>query len=316
MPNVEIPLIGPSYANRETGLSGQVARNMWPEINPEAINQVCLHNTAGLKVFATLEGADRGMHDFNNLLYAVNGKNLYSIDADGTSLKLGAIAGKSRCQMANDSIQLIIVTGSTPYRYTVSGGLETIVDENLTNPTTVGYMNSQFMFDNNAGVWGEFVTSSIEAGLSIDALDFATAESHPDDITSIVPFRQLMYLFGSHSVEPWQNTGSGNPPWARLNSGVQPYGIAGTHAITVTPEFMYFLDNKRIPRRSNGSTYQNIGTPPIGVEFSKYSKIDDCIVLQYTQDNQQFIMFTFPTANTTWCFHEPSGSWFEMTYGV
>ena len=316
MPTVEIPFIGPAYSNREVGLSGQVARNMWPEINPEARNQVCLHNTAGLRIFATLEGVDRGMHDFNNLMYAVNGQSLYSIDADGVNLNLGTIPGTDRCQMANDSTQLIIVTGDVPYRYTVAGGVEAIIDVDLALPTTIGYMNRQFVLDNNAGIWGEFVTSSIDDEFAIDALDFAVAESHPDDLVSIVPFRQLMYLFGSESVEPWQNTGQGNPPWARLNSGIQPHGIAGRDAITVTPEFMYFLDNKRIPRRSNGSTYQNIGNPPIGVEFAKYTKIDDCICLQFTQDNQQFIVFTFPTANRTWCFHEASGTWFDLTYGI
>ena len=83
MPRVEIPLIGPSYTNRERPLSAQKAINMWPEVNPEARNQVCLHNTAGIRTFATLEGIDRGMTDFNNLMYAVNGQTLYSIDADG-----------------------------------------------------------------------------------------------------------------------------------------------------------------------------------------------------------------------------------------
>ena len=92
---------------------------------------------------------------------------------------LGTIPGKDRCVMANDSNQLIITTGSTPYRYTVAGGVEAITDPDLVNPRSVAYLNSQFIFDNNNGTWGEFVTSSIEEGLAIDALDFANAESPP-----------------------------------------------------------------------------------------------------------------------------------------
>ena len=125
-----------------------------------------------------------------------------------------------------------------------------------------------------------------------------------------------MYFFGSHSVEPWQNTGTGNPPFARVSSGVQPYGLAGTHAIVATDEYMYFLDTKRVPRRSNGLNFLNIGNPALGVEFAKYSKIDDCICFEFTQDNQQFVAFTFPTADKTWCFHEASGSWFQLSHGV
>ncbi len=316
MPVVEIPFIGPHAPNREKPLSSQVAKNMWPEINPEARNQVSLHNTAGLRTVANLDGADRGLHEFNGLLYAVFGGFLYSITDEGTSIQLGAITGSQRTVMANDPTQMIIVTGTTPYRYTVSGGVEAITDENLVNPNSVAYLNSQFIFDNNNGTFGEFVTSSIEAGLSIDALDFATAESHPDDIVRVIAYRQLVYFFGTHSVEPWRNTGKGNPPFARQDSGIRTYGLAGLHAITTTDEFIYFLDTKRRPRRSNGLDYQPIGNPSIGVEFAKYSKIDDCIVFEFTQDDQQLVAFTFPTANRTWCFHEPSGSWFQMIFGA
>jgi len=314
MPRVEIPLIGPAYTNRERGLSAQKAINMWPEINPEARNQVALHNGAGLRTFATLEGVDRGMHDFNNLMYAVSGYTLFSIDANGQNTALGSIGGQNRCVMANDSTQLIITTGDTPYRYTVAGGVEAITDPDLVKPTSVAYINNQFVFDNNNGTWGEFVTSSIEPGLSIDSLDFAVAESHPDDIVRIMSFRQLVYFFGTHSVEPWQNTGTGNPPFARLNSGVQPYGLAGTHGVVATNEYMYFLDTKRIPRRSNGLAFPSIGNPALGVEFATYTRIDDVIAFEFVQDNQQFVAFTFPEANKTWCFHEPSGSWWQMTF--
>jgi len=316
MPKVEIPLVGPSATNRERPLSAQATKNMWPEINPEARNVVSLHNTAGIKTFATLSGVDRGMHDFNNLMYAVNAQTLYSIDADGVNTALGTIAGSDRVVMANDSTQLIITTGATPYRYTVAGGVEEITDPDLVNPRWVTYINSQFVFDQNNGVFGEFVTSSIDPGLSIDALDFANAESHPDAIVRGITFRSLVYFFGTHSVEPWQNTGVGNPPFALLRGGVQPYGLAGIHGVVATPEYMYFLDAKRIPRRSSGLDFINIGTPPIGVEFAKYSKIDDVVVFDYTQDNQQFIAFTFPTANRTWVFHEPSASWFQLTSGI
>ena len=123
-----------------------------------------------------------------------------------------------------------------------------------------------------------------------------------------------MYFYGSHSTEPWENTGTGNPPFSRINSGVQAVGIAGLHAIVATNDFMYFLDNKRIPRRSNGLNFLPIGNPALGVEFASYTRINDCICFEFVQDNQQFVAYTFPEADKTWCFHEPSGSWFELSY--
>lgn len=315
---VEIPFIGPHAPNREKPLSSQVTKNMWPEINPEARNQVSLHNTAGLRTVANLGGADRGLHDFNNLLYAVNGNKLYSIDDVGTSIELGTIAGTNRTVMASSPFRILIATGLTLYQYTTTAGVEPVVDANVVNPTWVFFLNSQFLMDKNNGIPGEYVVAP-DAGTSdidVDPLDFATAESHPDDIIRGIKYRQLAYFFGIYSGEPWRNTGKGNPPFARQDSGIRSYGIAGLHAITTTDEFIYFLDTKRRPRRSNGLDYIPIGTPSIGVEFVKYSRIDDCIVFEFTQDDQQFVAYTFPTANRTWCYHEPSGSWFQMVFGA
>lgn len=316
MPRAELPLIGPAYKNRELPLSAQVAKNLWPEINPEARNVVALHNAAGIRIFADLGGAYRGDHDFNNLGYWIMGQTLWSVDADGTSTSLGTIEGSSITVMADDGQQLIIVTGDKPYRYTAAGGVEEIIDPDLVKPTSVAYINQQFIFDQNDGIFGEFVTSSIEPGLSIDPLDFAIAESHPDDIIRVLAFRQLIYFYGSHSVEPWSNTGVGNPPWSRVDSGIQLYGLAGLHGVIATNKFMYFLDNRRIPRRSSGLDFVDIGNPALGVEFAKYSKIDDVIVFEFVQDNQQFVAFTFPAADRTWVFHEPSGSWFQLASGI
>lgn len=315
MARVELPLIGPAYKNRELPLSAQVTRNMWPEINPEARNVVALHNAAGIRVFSNLGGADRGSHDFNNLMYQVMGQTLWSVDADGINIELGTIEGANRTVMADDGQQLIIVTGDKPYRYTVEGGVEEITDPDLVKPTSVAYINQQFIFDQNDGIFGEFVTTS-GLGLSVDALDFAQAESHPDDIIRVLAFRQLIYFYGSHSVEPWSNIGRGNPPFSRVDSGIQLYGLAGIHGVLATSKFMYFLDNRRIPRRSSGLDFINIGNSAIGVEFAKYSKIDDVILFEFVQDNQQFVAYTFPTANRTWVFHEPSGSWFQLAHGI
>jgi len=318
MPVIEFPLIGPHYTNREKGLSSQVTMNLFPQIDDEARNNVSLHATAGLKTFSTLGGADRGMHDFNNVMYCVSGNALYSVDSDGINYNLGTIGGEGHVVMANDPTQLMIATGSTFYRYTVDGGVEIVSDPDITKPNSIAYLNSQFIMDNNAdgGTFGAFATSSIDLEFSVDSLDYATAEGHPDDIVRVLSFRQLVYLFGTHTTEPWQNTGVGNPPFARLRGGVQPYGLAGTHAIVSTPESMYFLDNRRIPRRSSGLEFANIGNPSLGQELAKYSRIDDCIAYQFTQDHQQFFVMTFPEEDKTWCYHEPTTTWFQLSYGT
>lgn len=315
---VPIPIVGPSYKSRETQLSAQVTKNLYPSIDPEAKTIVSLHAFPGLKDWATTSaGVHRGSHVANGVLYVVNGSTLYSVNSAGTATSRGTIAGSGRCDFANDSIYLIIVTGSTAYAYTISTAtLAAISDADLVNPTTVGYLNTFFVYDNNNGVSGEFVTSAVTDPTDIDALDYAQSESHPDDIERILIYNQLVYFFGSETIEPWFNSGTGNPPFDRVQGGVKPYGLSGPWAVDANDESVFFLDNNRQPNRMIGLEVIPIGNNALGKEWLNYSTVSDCEVLTYILDQQAFAQFNFPTADRTWTFHQPSGTWFQMSYGV
>ena len=174
------------------------------------------------------------------------------------------------------------------------------------------------MFDNNdtTSSKGEFITSAVGDGTDIDALDFAVAEVHPDDLTRLFVHNQLIYMFGSDSVQPWWNSGVGRPPFDSVQSGARAIGIAGRDAITEQDGLMYFLDDDRIPRKMTGFDTLPMGTNPLGKEFASYSTVSDCIVWGVNFDHQDFIVYTFPTASRTWCFHVPSNSWFQLADGV
>lgn len=311
---VPIPLIGPSYVNRSLPLSAQVTKGLYAEVNPESRNIVSLNPFPGLTEFAALSGAGRGLHVMNDVLYSVSGNKLYSVNRMGAGLSLGSIEGSGLCGMANDGTELAITTGESPYVY--NGTLQVIPDNDLVNPTVVAYLNSQFIFDQNNGTDGEFIVSDVGTALSVGALNFAQAESHPDDINQIIAHNQLAYMFGRESVEPWFNSGTGSPPFDRVTGGVRPYGLAGKNAVGVSDDFIYFLDKKRIPRRMTGLEVQSIGNPALGSEWQDYEVVLDAIGLAFTLDQQNFFQLTFPTADRTWLYHEPSNSWSQLSEGV
>jgi len=98
---VDIPIVGPSYANRELPLSAQVTKGLFPEINPESRSIISLHAFPGLKEFATTKvGIDRGMHVANDVPYKISGDTLYSIDSSGIETSRGTIAGTGMCNFA------------------------------------------------------------------------------------------------------------------------------------------------------------------------------------------------------------------------
>lgn len=316
--HASLPLVGPSYKSRETALSAQVTKGLYPSIDAEAKTIVSLHAFPGLKPWATTQvGTDRGVHVANGVLYKVTGNTLYSINTAGVATSRGTITGSGRCDFANDASYLVITTGSTAYAYTIATAtLAAITDTDLSSPTTVGYINSFFVYDQNAGDSGEFVTSQVTDPTDINALDYAQAESHPDDILRIIIYSQLVYFFGSDTIEPWFNSGVGNPPFDRIQGGVKPYGLAGPWAVSVNDESVFFLDNNRQPQQMVGLEVRPIGNNALGKEWLNYDRVDDVEVISYIIDQQTFAQFNFPSADRSWCFHQPSGTWFQLSYGV
>ena len=320
---VPLPLIGPSYSNRSLPLASQVSQNLYPEINPEARNIVSLHAFPGLKSFATLSGKGRGTHVMNDVQYVVYGNTLSSVDSAGASTSRGTIVGESIVDFADNGDQMVIVTGSTAYMYTASTTtLAEISDVDLVDPTTVTYINNQFVFDNNSETSerGEFVTTQLNKALTpaniVNPLDFAKADSHPDDILKVIIYNEMVMFFGSEGIDPWWNSGRGNPPFDKVQGASRPYGLASRTALDKTNEFIYFLDNERAPRRLFGLQVSNIGNPAIGDAWTGYTTVSDAVVYAFSLNQQNFAVFTFPTANKSWLYHEESNSWYELTFGT
>ncbi len=321
MSRVPIPLIGPSYENRALPLSAQVTKGLIPEINPEARNVISLHAFPGLKTFSTLSGDGRGTHVMDGVMYAVYGQTLSSIDEDGAATSIGTIQGTSICGFANNGEQMIIVTGDVMYMYTASTDtLEPITDASVEKSTTIAFINSQFVMDNNEDLSfrGEFVTTQVTTTLTaadfVDALDYAAADAHPDDITRIIIHNGMVLFFGTDGIDPWWNTGVGSPPFAAVQASFRPYGLAGRDAIAQTDEFVYFLDDQRIPRRMYGLQVSNIGNPALAAEWASYERVDNAVCMAYILDQRNYFQINFPTANRSWLYHEQSNSWYQLSY--
>ena len=312
-----IPIIGPSFETRSPPLSAQVTKNLYPAITPEGKNIVSLHAFPGYKVFSTLSGSGRGMTKRDGVLFAVSGLSFYEVDSSGVSDEKGTIAGTSICDFASNETQIFIANGADPYLY--GDTLQQITDDDVHEPTTVTWINGYFVMDSQENK-GEFVTTKIDTTLTaadiVDSLDFATAEAHPDDILKAINYNQYVYFFGSESTEPWWNSGTGTPPFDRVQGAVLPFGIAGQYAAYADDEAIFVLDNERIPRKIVGLQHVPIGNEALGREFSTYSDVSDCQVYSYLLDHQKFVQYNFPTANRSWVYHERSNSWVQKSYGV
>lgn len=317
MPTVELNITGGAYKHKSLPLSAQKCVNFYPQLinNPKAKSRYILHAYPGKKLFGTQSGgSDRGMYSHKNILYKVTGTKLYSVNSSGTHTELGDIAGTERCVFAGIGDNVVIVTDGTAYQYNGSTVTQ-IADVDLETPNACAHLNNQIIYD---GDGGRFAVSDVGDATSINGLNYATAESNADDIIRPFVFNQTLYLCGEESIEPWWNSGQGNPPFDRIQGGIINVGIAGVHSICNSRDKVYFLANDHMCYALRGSSYaalEPLFPEPLAEEVRGYGRISDAIMWSIDLDGTNIIYLTFPFQDKTWAFVE-GGEWFQLSSGL
>ncbi len=312
---VKIPLVGPSYSSRSPVLSAQVTRNLYPEISQETREVTAFHGTPGSILRAQTNGLfNRGAGFHAGKIYTVAGDELWQIDRAWNSKKLGSIGGIGQCVLSSDGNYLVICTEGVPYVWD-GNKLFTHPSVNVGTPSAFAYLNSRFWLPaKDGGILLTDLNNPLSIANTQDAPD-ATAETLPDGLLRIYPFRQRQYLFGAESIEQWWNTGSGTPPIARVQGAIIPTGLGALHSVNSNEQAIYFLDHKCRPQRLVGLQLQPIGNDALGDTWGEYGTLTDAIGCCYSWGHKNYYKLSFPGAKKTWVFDETSSSWFEMTTG-
>lgn len=307
MQDVPINVVGPTGGHRSRQFSDELTLNMYVDYNESSDRRGC-HDFPGLKPGLSASGADRGWHVMGTTLYKVSGSSLVQITSAYALTVLGVVAGSDRAIFADDGTNLYLTANSSIYRWNGST-LSTVAQSVVTNPGSIAYINKQFIITGDNGL---FATSNVGDGTTYNALNYAEAEVSPDPLFRAYVYSQLLYLAGSKSVEPWWNSGTGNPPFDRQDSALMNIGIAGKHAITSTDQYMYWLNDERQFVQAVGSSARNISSSSISHKVEAYSSVSDCIASTCTFDGQTFIFWAFPAANKTLFYSETHNYWGEL----
>ncbi len=310
--NVPLNIAGPSYEARSVPVSAQRTVNFYPERNKDGLSEFILMPWPGRKAFSSGSGNDRGMHIFQDKIYKVSGVTLIEINAAGTQTSRGTIAGSNFCSFADNGTTMMITNGLTPYSF--SGTTLTLLTAITTNPKAVTYLNLQFIID---GDDGKYAVSNPDS-VVFNALNVAEPESSSDVLVSPFVFNQILYLFSTETIEPTDNIGTGNPPFARIDGGIlEGVGCLSPFGVTITPNFMYFVSFDGVANRISGFRAEPITPPAVSRLFQTYT-LDTYKAYTITFDSQRFVVFAFDEA--TWVFSEqlnllsddPSKWWFEL----
>lgn len=312
---VNINTTGPSYKSRSKPLSSQQTKNWYQQFNDGGKDQYVLMPFPGLKVIGNAAGIDRGFNRMAEILYQVKGNTLYEIDRFGTHTVRGAIPGTGRAIMANDGINLFIVTDLRVFQYsTDSLAVTEVTDPEITGAQSVDFINNQFLYTKK-----KFTTvSDVGNGAAASGLNIVGEETLPDDLVRDFVFEEIIYRCGVRSVVGWFNSGVGSPPIEKLQGRIFNVGLAAINSIAETDEAFYWLGDDNAIYRASGGNKQRISTDAISNEIQSYSRVDDALGYTFTFEGQTFYAISFPTGNRTFVISESLGDdgWFEISSGT
>lgn len=309
-------ILGSSYVARSVNAADNRMVNLFPEIVPEGGKEPAFLNRApGLRLLAAVgSGPIRGLWQFDGYGYVVSGTELYKINSSWAATLLGNVSGTGPVSMSDNGVQLFVACNGPSYIYNSNTGvLAQISDPDFPGAVTVSYLDGYFVFNepNSQSVW---VTSLLD-GLSVDPLDFASAEGSPDGLVSLIVDHREAWLFGTNSVEVWYDAGAADFPLQRIQGAFNEIGCAAAYSVAKLDNGLFWLGSdargRGIVYRANGYTGQRISTHAVEWQIQQYGDLSDAIGYTYQQDGHAFYVLVFPSANTTWVYDVSTQTWHE-----
>lgn len=305
------------YQSPVLPFSAQRAVNVYP-VNPQnrgAISNAALFSTPGLEKLWEVDGVGRGSIRFlrNDDLsvralipdgYFVAGSRLYrTTNLVANPVDLGEIEGDGRVIMAtNGFVIAIIVPGGKGYFYDPDTGLEEITDPVFQSfqaqpggVTSVASTSGYLLYTTAK----EFFMGSLSTdnkGKNFDGLDFATAETKPDDNVRGVVIDNEYHVFGTETVQRFRISATGFP-FQPVSGADFDRGLLARHSFVEFDDSYYYIGRQEeggiaILEASRG----RISTDAIDHELQQYSdeEIRDSYASSYEEDGALFICFNFP----------------------
>jgi hypothetical protein len=338
------PILGSSYVIRSVNAADNRMINLYPEVIAEGGKDAAyLQRCPGYTLRTTVgTGPIRGLWTLGNFLYVVSGNGFHRLDTSffgettgflelesggfvlleddskitletGTSY-VGYVSGTGPVSMADNGTQIFIAANPDGYIYNAdTTEFAQITDPDFPGAVTVGYLDGYFVFNepNSQRVW---VTQLLD-GLSIDPLDFASAEGSPDGLVSLIIDHREAWLFGTNSVEVWYNSGEADFPLSRIQGAYNEIGCIAPYSVAKMDNSVFWLGadarGQGIVYRAQG--YQGVRISTHAVEFAiqQYDDLSDAVGYTYQQDGHTFYVLNFTNADTTWVYDAATGSWHE-----
>lgn len=317
---MKIGLVGPSYEQRSLPFDAQRTINLFPVFDQQGKEVAALYGTPGLLLFATAgTGPIRGeFSSSNGRAFAVSGNTLYELDENGDETSRGTLLTDSgNITIDENPTQLIICDGEDGYIFTYADNtLVQITDTDFPSAGTVTYIDSYFIVNRNDS--GRFYISSVNNGTGWAALDFANAESSPDELRRVLRALGQLWLFGAKTTEIWTNTGDASFPFQKISGAVLEKGIMAPHTAVSFGGSVFWVgqdnDGNGVVYRAKGFSPQAVSTEAISLAIGRATDKENMRAYTYQQDGHEYYVLTGGGLETTLVLDITTDLWHEKAW--
>ena len=323
-----VPFAGGSIISDSLSINNQLAQNWFPVSGGKgAKSQISMKPTPGLKSLGWSAGVGpvrtpQGIV-FQDKCYFVSRDALIEIDSGFTA---GVAVGGSTLNsssgfvdMAASPTELLIVDGTDGYIFDGTN-LTQIADPDFPAATTCTWLDFRFIV--NVSGTGQFQISALNDGTDWDALDFATAESVPDDIMRVWATTDTLYLIGETSTELYFNSGNVDFTFDQRSNGVIAIGTKAPFSLAENEagELVFVTNTERGQNdvaKLRGASFSYITDADTARRLDDYGDLSGASAWIYSQGGHNFYVLNVKNDEGTICYDFREGYWHDRkTYNL
>lgn len=233
--------------------------NMFAEVEISGRKKLIRRQRPGVAVSLANTGEKRCIERHKGIHYAVIGASLYRYQG-GALTELGTISSSTgRCTMIfNDNDQIMVSDGADAWYY---NGTTLAAVTSSVHVGHLAYISGYGVF--NRPETGQFYVTGLNDFSTVDALDFASAESYPDFLKRPFVDHNEVWLFGEDSTEVWQLSGGADFPFSRFTNAQLERGIMAPFSVVAEDNTVFWLGDDGVFYRADGYRPVRFSTHPV-----------------------------------------------------
>lgn len=243
-------------------------------------------------------------------LYVIAGEGLYRVHSDLTFEQVTAPAiPDGQVYMSPGNFFLVWTAGGLVFALEGATGTVTqVVTPDDIKMSSVDFIDGFWVFTQENS--GKFYTTTINDPREINALDFATAESRPDNTVRVLVTHRELWLFGEDSTEVWTNVGAADFPFAPYLPASIDRGIGAAASAANLDNTSFWLGEDYIVYRADGYTPVRISNHELEKRISESPAPQLSTGFTWTQEGHVFYALSIPDIGA-WVYDAATQQWHE-----